>query len=119
MHHSSAIHCLPGRLAWRHIRERVCAMNQAIVFVSTCPSCKREQPQDAFTVAELVRLLNGGYPIEAYCVPCDKFWSISVQERVEVGEAVAVVCKGTPPIIEIGLPDTAPVRRSALKAPTQ
>ena len=85
-------------------------MNQAIVFVSTCPSCKREQPQDAFTVAELVRLLNGGYPIEAYCVPCDKFWSISVQERVEVGEAVAVVCKGTPPIIEIGLPDTAPVR---------
>jgi len=70
-------------------------MTQAIVFVSRCPSCKREQPQDAFTIADLVRLLNGGYPIEAYCVPCDRFWSISVQERVEVGEAVAVVYKGT------------------------
>ncbi len=85
-------------------------MNQAIVFVSTCPSCKREQPQDAFAVADLVRLLNGGYPVEAHCVPCDKFWSISVQERVELGEAVAVASKGTPPIIGIALPDGPPVR---------
>lgn len=83
-------------------------MIQTIVFVSTCPSCKREQPQDAFTVADLVRLLNGGYPVEAYCVPCDKFWSISVRERVELGEAISVVSKGTSPIIGIGLPDTAP-----------
>jgi len=74
-------------------------MTQAIIFVSTCPSCKREQPQDAFTVTDLVRLLNGGYPIEAYCVPCDKFWPISVHERVELGEAVAVVSKDTPPTI--------------------
>jgi len=78
-------------------------MNQAIVFVSTCPTCEREQPQDAFTVPDLVRLLNGGYPVEAYCVPCDKFWSISVQERVELGEAVAVVSNRAPPIIGIGL----------------
>lgn len=85
-------------------------MNQAIVFVSTCPSCKREQPQDAFAVADLVRLLNGGDPVEAYCVPCDKFWSISGQERVELGEAVAVVSKGTPPILGTALPDGAPVR---------
>ena len=92
-------------------------MNQAIVFVSTCPSCKREQPQDAFAVAHLVRLLNGGYPVEAYCVPCEKFWSISVQERVELGEAVAVVSKGTPPIIGIALPDGATVQTWELKAP--
>lgn len=85
-------------------------MNQAIVFVSTCPSCKREQPQDAFLVADLVRLLNGDDPVEAYCVPCDKFWSISVQERVELGERVAVISKGTPPIIGIALLDGSPVR---------
>jgi len=95
-------------------------VTQAIVFVSICPSCEREQSQDAFTVADLMRLLNGGYPIEAYCVPCDKFWSISVQERVELGEAVAVVYKGTPPIIGIAaLPDTMPARDAALKAPPQ
>ena len=70
-------------------------MTQAIVFVSTCPSCRREQPQDAFSVADLLRLLNGGYPIEAYCVPCDEFWPISLKERVELGEAVTAACKGT------------------------
>jgi hypothetical protein len=89
-------------------------MNQVIVFVSTCPSCKREQPQDAFAVADLVRLLNGGYPIEAYCVPCDKFWPISVRERIELGGAVAVVSKGTPQIIGIGLPDEPPVGRCVI-----
>jgi hypothetical protein len=70
-------------------------MTQAIVFVSTCPSCRREQPQDAFSVADLLRLLNGGYPIEAYCVPCDEFWPIGLKERVELGEAVTAACEGT------------------------
>jgi hypothetical protein len=64
-------------------------MSHAIVFASTCPHCKRDQSQDAFTVADLLRLLEGGYPIEGYCVICDKFWPISVQERVGLGELVA------------------------------
>ena len=94
-------------------------MTQAIVFVSTCPNWKCEQPQDAFSVADLPRLLNSGYPIEAYCVRRDEFWSVSVPERIALGEAVSVVFKGTPPIVGIGLPGTAPVRRCALKAPPQ
>jgi len=64
-------------------------MIQAIIFASTCPHCKRDQPQDGFTVADLMRLLDGGYPIEGYCVVCDKFWPISLQERVRLGELVA------------------------------
>jgi hypothetical protein len=64
-------------------------MGQAIVFVSTCPRCRREQPQDGLTIADLVRLLNGGYPIEAYCGPCDEFWPISLRKRIELGEVVA------------------------------
>jgi hypothetical protein len=68
-------------------------MIQSIIFVSTCKSCLNEQPQDAFTVEDLVRLLDGGYPIEAYCMPCDKFWSIGIQERLELSDAVAVVSK--------------------------
>ena len=64
-------------------------MSQAIVFVSICPRCKREQPQDALTIADVARLLNGGYPIEAYCGPCDEFWPISLQKRLELGEVVA------------------------------
>jgi hypothetical protein len=64
------------------------AMSQLIVFASTCPRCKREQPQDGFTVADLLRLLDGGDPIEGYCVICDKFWPLSLQERVRLGELV-------------------------------
>jgi len=47
-------------------------------------------------VADLVRLLNGGYPIEAYCVSCDEFWPISVRERVALGALVTAACTGTP-----------------------
>jgi len=65
------------------------AMRQAIVFASTCPNCKRDQPQDGFTAADLLRLLDGGYPIEGYCVICDKFWPLSLRERVRLGELVA------------------------------
>ena len=64
-------------------------MSDAIVFASTCPQCKRDQPQDDFTVADLLRLLDGGYPIEGYCVICDRFWPISLQERVRLSEVVA------------------------------
>lgn len=78
-----------------------------IVFVSTCPSCRREQPQDAFTSADLLRLLSGGYPIEAYCVPCDLFWPIDLKERVELGEVVAAAGKGTSPAAGKEIPDTA------------
>jgi hypothetical protein len=73
-------------------------MRHAIVFVSMCPSCKRQQPQDAFAVADLVRLLNGGYPIEAYCVPCDEFWPISFEKRVELIQVVAAAGRDTPPL---------------------
>jgi hypothetical protein len=72
-------------------------MIQTIIFLSTCKSCQREQPQDAFSVEDLVRLLDGGHPIEAYCAPCDKFWSIGLQERLKLCDAVAVVSKCAAP----------------------
>ena len=68
-------------------------MNQAIVFLSVCPHCKRDQPQDRFTVADLLKLLNGAYPIEGYCVSCDKFWTVGLQERVWLSETIAVLLR--------------------------
>ena len=59
-------------------------MPEPIPFVSTCPVCRQRQPQRGFSRAAILRLLNGGYPIEAYCVPCDEFWSISLAERVAI-----------------------------------
>jgi len=69
-------------------------VSQGIAFVSTCPSCKRQQPQEGFTVETLARLLNGGFPIEAYCVMCDVFWPVSLQKRVELAEEVAATSEG-------------------------
>jgi hypothetical protein len=64
----------------------------AIDFSSTCPHCKREQLQEGYTLADLMRLLYGGSPIEAYCALCDEFWIVSIQKRVELGEFVAAAC---------------------------
>jgi len=63
-------------------------MGQAFAFVATCPTCGHEQLQNAFNRTALERLLNRGYPIEAYCRFCDEFWSVGVQKRVEIIEAV-------------------------------
>jgi arsenate reductase len=63
-------------------------MGQPVAFVATCPTCGREELQNAFTRAALERLLNGGYPIEAYCSVCDEFWTVGIQKRVEIIEAV-------------------------------
>ena len=67
-------------------------MSARIVFAATCPRCKHEQLQTAYTVADLMRLLYGGYPVEAYCAVCEDFWPVAVQKRVELGEMVAAAC---------------------------
>jgi hypothetical protein len=69
-------------------------MNCAVFFVSTCPTCKCEQPQDGFTVRDLVRLLKGGFPIEAYCAFCDDYWPVSIHQRVALREVVAFTSEG-------------------------
>ena len=64
-------------------------MSQAVVFASMCAECRREQLQTSYSVASLQRLLQSGYPIEAYCASCDKHWPIGVQQRMELGEFAA------------------------------
>jgi hypothetical protein len=66
----------------------------AIFFSATCPQCSHEQLQGGFTVADLVRLLYGGDPIEAYCGSCDEFWTVDVKKRVQLGEVVAAAWGG-------------------------
>jgi len=60
-----------------------------IPFTSTCPRCTREQHQRGLSHAALRRLLDKGYPIEAYRVTCDQFWSISARERAVLGGALS------------------------------
>jgi hypothetical protein len=88
-------------------------MTQAIVFVSTCPNCKREQPQDAFSVELLRRLLGYGHLIEAYCVTCDELWPISTRERYELAKLV-VTSGDVPAGLQVAgrVPDRAEHRQS-------
>jgi hypothetical protein len=61
-------------------------VGQVFAFAATCPSCKRAELQNALTSGALERLLNRGYPVEAYCTACDEIWTISIQKRVEIIE---------------------------------
>ncbi len=60
-----------------------------VPFVSICPTCAQMRPQPGYDRNSLLRLLGGGYPLEAYCSICDEFWSISAKERATL-VAVAV-----------------------------
>jgi hypothetical protein len=61
-----------------------------VPFVSMCPTCAQMRPQPGYDHNSLLRLLRGGYPLEAYCSMCDEFWSISAKERATlVAAAVA------------------------------
>ena len=60
-----------------------------VPFTSTCPRCTREQQQRGFPRATLSRLLDKGYPIEAYCVMCDQFWPLSRRERAMLRGALS------------------------------
>ena len=64
-----------------------CNMYEAnFFFYSSCPKCRREQSQGGLSRARLLRLLDSGHPIEAYCTTCDKFWAVSAQERVAIAK---------------------------------
>jgi hypothetical protein len=63
-------------------------MSQCITFFSVCPTCGHQQTQDGYTRAALVRLLERGRIIEAYCLSCDVLWPVSPQERVALARAM-------------------------------
>ena len=53
-------------------------------FDSPCPKCRREQSQGGVSRARLLKLLDSGHPIEAYCTTCDEFWAVSPRERAAI-----------------------------------
>jgi hypothetical protein len=64
-------------------------MTRSIPFFATCPVCGQLQVQRAYTHRALVRLLENGRIIDAYCITCDLVWPLSAQERNVVTTAIA------------------------------
>jgi len=71
-------------------------MSQPITFFSLCPTCGHQQLQDGYTRAALVRLLERGRIIEAYCLSCDVLWPVAPEERVALARAMAPEQYNTP-----------------------
>jgi hypothetical protein len=67
-----------------------------IPFMSPCPKCTQVRLQRGYNRKSLLRLLDQGYPVEAYCETCDEFWPISAKER---GALVAAAKAGGGAII--------------------
>jgi len=64
-------------------------MTKLVSFFSTCPACGQQQPQLAYTRRALLRLLESGNIIDAYCLACDVVWPVNAQERNLVATAIA------------------------------
>jgi hypothetical protein len=64
-------------------------MTKPVSFFSTCPACGQQQLQLAYTRRALLRLLESGNIIDAYCLACDLVWPVNAQERNLVATAIA------------------------------
>jgi hypothetical protein len=57
-------------------------------FVSTCTACGQERMQNFYTGRGLLRLIEKGQVIDAYCPTCNAVWAINSQERVVMARAI-------------------------------
>jgi hypothetical protein len=64
-------------------------MTKLVSFFSTCPACGQQQLQLAYTRRALLKLLESGNIIDAYCLACDVVWPVTAQERNLVVAAIA------------------------------
>jgi len=72
-------------------------MTKPVPFFSACPACGQKQLQLAYTRRALLKSLESGDIIDAYCLTCDLVWPISQQDRESVAAAVAAGPPGAPP----------------------
>jgi len=64
-------------------------MTRLVSFFSTCPACGQQQLQLAYTRRALLRLLESGNIIDAYCLACDVVWPVNAHERNLLATAIA------------------------------
>jgi hypothetical protein len=62
-----------------------------ITFVSICPKCSHERPQQGYTRRMLLNLLNRRRKIDAYCFDCNVCWPISESERRAISPQLSAV----------------------------
>jgi hypothetical protein len=63
-------------------------MKNPLIFVSSCPSCGRQQLQHGHTRRALTKLIESRQIIDAYCLECDVVWPVTAEERALVACAI-------------------------------
>lgn len=64
-------------------------MHEIACFQATCPTCRKQREQRNHTRANLLRLLDADFRIEAYCTDCREFWAISPRERAMLAQQLS------------------------------
>ena len=75
-------------------------MKNPLIFVSTCPSCGRQQLQHGHTRRALTRLIESGQIIDAYCLECDVVWPVTAAERALIACAITTSAVDAPGIAQ-------------------
>jgi len=81
-------------------------MKNPLIFVSSCPTCGRQQLQHGHTRRALTRLIESRQIIDAYCLECDVVWPVTAEERSLIACAIAARPSSMRPDCMAGLIDT-------------
>jgi len=88
-------------------------MKNPLIFVSTCPSCRRQHLQHGHTRRALTKLLESRQIIDAYCLECDVVWPVTAEERALIACAITTRPSSMGPDYVTGLIDTMQPRSQA------
>ena len=83
-------------------------MKNPLIFVSTCPSCERQQLQHGHTRRALTKLIEYRQIIDAYCLECDVVWPVTAEERALIACAITTRQSSKGPDSVTGLIDLPP-----------
>ena len=89
-------------------------MKNRLIFVSSCPSCGRQQLQHGHTRRALTRLIQSCQIVDAYFLECDLVWPITAEERALIAGAITTRQSSIGPDCMAGLIDT--LQQAALVA---
>jgi hypothetical protein len=81
-------------------------MKNPLIFVSTCPSCGRQQLQHGHTRRALSKLIESRQIVDAYCLECDVVWPVTAEERALIACAITTRKSSIGPDCLTGLIDT-------------
>jgi hypothetical protein len=70
-------------------------MKNPLIFVSTCPSCGRQQLQHGHTRRALTKLIESRQIVDAYCLECDVVWPVTAEERALIACAITTRQSGS------------------------